>query len=42
VPPPPRNPCSDGVCDEYVGGGPDDDEISLVTQAHGLANGRPS
>jgi hypothetical protein len=22
--------------------GPDDDEISLVTQAHGLANGKPS
>lgn len=39
--PPPRNLDSDGVCDEYDGGGPDDDEVSLATQAHGLAGGKP-
>lgn len=39
--PPPRNLGSGGVCGEYDGGGPDDDEVSLATQAHGLAGGKP-
>ena len=38
--PPPRNLGSDGIYDEDDGGDPDDDEVSFVTQAHKLANGR--